>query len=333
MNTIDTDKFSKTLRDRAVRPDAKELLVSVLSGSSQEEDLTEPCNCEGLGRIRHFRRATSDGWPENPLPIDPAAARLGLVPSEAERAQVFQNSACNWRCWYCYVPFSLLSASEGKSRWVTADELVRLYLAVGDRPLIIDLSGGQPDLTPEWVPWMMGALEAAGISNEVYLWSDDNLSNDYFWRHLSASEIGKVTSYRNYGKVGCFKGFDQVSFAFNTRAEPGIFDRQFELFARTVQLGLDAYGYATFTTAEDCQIDRRMAAFVDRLQSISRMLPLRVVPLEVREFGPARVEGRIGAQQERAMELQQIAIACWNAELASRFSDSERALRIHEVAL
>jgi len=54
---------------------------------------------------------------------------------------------------------------------------------------MIDLSGGQPDLTPEWIPWMMEELNNRGLTDKVYLWSDDNLSNDYFWKYLSDAEI------------------------------------------------------------------------------------------------------------------------------------------------
>jgi len=33
---------------------------------------------------------------------------------------------------------------------------------------MIDLSGGQPDLTPEWIPWMMECLSDKGLNKKVY---------------------------------------------------------------------------------------------------------------------------------------------------------------------
>src|SRR5215831_5390389 len=111
MPVIDTDQVSERLRAKAIDVPGKKVLITRLSGSKQEPDIQEPVNCDGFGRIRHFRRRTSDGWPDNPLPIDPAANRLGIAPEDMLKAQVFQNSACNWRCWYCYVPFELLSAN------------------------------------------------------------------------------------------------------------------------------------------------------------------------------------------------------------------------------
>src|SRR4051812_4111238 len=100
--TIDTPAFAATMREKIIRPSCGEVLVSRLVGSDQEEDLTVPANCGGLGRIRHFVRTTPAGWPPNPLPIDPACKALGLPRTDRIEAQVFQNAACAWRCWYCY---------------------------------------------------------------------------------------------------------------------------------------------------------------------------------------------------------------------------------------
>lgn len=332
-NLIDTDAFSVSMRSKIIKRDLRQLLVAKLSGSSQEDDLTEPANCDGVGRIRHFRRNTSPGWPSNPLPIDPAAHKLGLLYVEVARAQVFQNAACNWRCWYCYVPFGLLKGDERTGLWTTADELIRRYANDSNPPVIIDLSGGQPDLTPEWIPWTMEALERQGLSSRTYLWSDDNLSTDYFWTKLSTAEIDRVLAYPNYGKVGCFKGFDADSFSFNTRAEPKLFDTQFTLFERTVKMGIDVYGYATFTSADDSKIDERMTEFLDRLQSISRLLPLKIVPLRVSSFRPVEAEKRAGAIHQKSMEIQEEAIQCWNAEIERRFTSIEKSLPIYDVAL
>jgi organic radical activating enzyme len=101
-------------------------------------------------------------------------------------AQVFQNAACAWRCWYCFVPYNLLNADPKRSAWLSAEELVALYKHDEQRPQIIDLSGGSPDLVPEWVPWMMQALSSAGLDRATYLWSDDNLSTRYLFEKLSA---------------------------------------------------------------------------------------------------------------------------------------------------
>jgi uncharacterized Fe-S cluster-containing radical SAM superfamily protein len=328
---INTRKFSQTLRERSIDLAARRILVTNFHGTEQERDFTVPANCRGFGRVRHFRRETSPGWPPNPLPIDPACKALGLDRVDKLRSQLFQNAACNWRCWYCYVPFKLLSADKKSSTLLSAGEMIEMYLAELDRPAVIDLSGGQPDLVPEWVPWMMEELARRGLQDAVYLWSDDNLSNDFFWHFLSDAQRRLVASYRNYGRVCCFKGFDVESFQFNTCAAPELFDQQFALMNRFVELGIDLYGYVTLTTPSGDDLAGKVARFVDRLQQVADHLPLRTVPLEIRPFTP--VKGRIQPIHEQALEFQQEAVAAWNSELNKRFAGELRALPICDVPL
>lgn len=330
-NFIDTDRFSDSLRKRSVNLTAEKLLVSSFRGTQQENDLAEPPNCQGFGRIRHFRRETSPGWPSNPLPIDPASKALGIAGTDLLRAQVFQNASCNWRCWYCYVPFSLLVADEKFSGWLSAADLLDLYLQESSPPRVIDLTGGQPDLVPEWTLWMMRELIDRQLENKVYLWSDDNLSNYYFWRYLSDRDRELIVSYRNYGKVACFKGFNCESFAFNTCASPELFERQFDLMHRYVELGIDLFGYVTFTTPNSEGIHDDMARFVDRLQQIHPSLPLRIIPLEIREFNT--VTRRMKEAHREALNHQQVAVEAWQEELRVRFTEMERSGSVTDVPL
>lgn len=330
---LDTDKVSASYRARSVQLDEGRLLVSNFLGTAQAEDLTKPPNCKGFGRIRHFRRDADPTWVPNPLPIDPASKALGLAGGELLHAQVFQNAACNWRCWYCFVPFNMLDASPERAAWVTAGDLVDLYLAEEDRPAMIDLTGGQPELVPEWVPWTMRALRDRGLEGKVYLWSDDNLSIDYFWSVLSERERELVATFKGYGRVGCFKGFDAASFAFNTKAAPDLFDRQFELMRRYLETGIDLYAYATFTAALADGIEEAMKRFVDRLQSLHPNLPLRTVPLKIGTFGVVKKRLALGDERYVAVEHQKRAIDAWRREIDFRFSSADRARSIAEIAM
>jgi uncharacterized Fe-S cluster-containing radical SAM superfamily protein len=330
--SIDTDSFSSVLRERGIDRDARLILISDLRGSEQAGDLSEPPNCGGFGRIRHFRRATAPGWPENPLPIDPASAALRLPRGEMIRAQVFQNAVCNWRCWYCYVDFPLLSGNSEHASLLSAADLLDLMAAEENPPTLLDLSGGQPDLVPEWVVWVAEEIDRRGLGERLYLWSDDNLSNDYFWTRLAPEERSILATRRAYGKVCCFKGFDDRSFSFNTAAAPELFSRQFELFGRLLtESDIDLYAYATFTSPESDGLAVHMSDFVERLQELDRVLPLRLIPLRVEDFTPAR--GRMGPDHERALAVQEEAISHWRAELSARFSAAELKAPITEIEL
>ncbi|MGP4689344.1 hypothetical protein ACSV5K_23560 [Agrobacterium pusense] len=331
---IDTEKFAERLRARAIDTQERKILISRLSGSDQEVDLTSPTNCDGYGRIRHFKFKTSDKWPKNPLPITPACSALGIEePPEIMTAQVFQNAACAWRCWYCFVPDALLKADRSRSSWFSADELVSLYAQIPDRPAVIDLSGGSPDLVPEWTPWMMMALKDRGLDQSTYLWTDDNLSTTYLFDKLTKDDLALLRNYRNYGRVCCFKGFDPYSFAFNTKAAESDFENQFAIMRRLLDLGLDLYGYVTLTSPRGQGVVAGVRSLVDRLQELDANLPLRTIPLEIRVFSP--VGARLVANDERQISLavQQDAIAAWNEEMEKRFSSEMRALPISAVPL
>jgi uncharacterized Fe-S cluster-containing radical SAM superfamily protein len=332
LTTIDTPKFSESLRRRGIDLEGHRILMTNFNLSDEAKDFTVPPNCGGFGRIHHFRRNQSSPWPDNPLPIDPAAKYLGLVHPSEVRAQVFQNAICSWRCWYCFVDFDLLSANPRFSEYKSAEELVDFYLAEPNRPAIIDLSGGQPDLVPEWTLWFLRSLARRELQRSVYIWSDDNLSNDYLWRFLKPSEINELVAFRGYGRVGCFKGFDSESFSFNTKANPRLFEQQFTLMRRLVEVGFDVYGYATFTSPNDKDIDTKVCDFVDQLQErVHPVFPLRTVPLRISVFTPTAA--RVGAEQERALKIQEIAVAAWNSELHRRYPRAILEQDITEQAL
>lgn len=328
---MDVAARSAHFRERVIDVQGRRILITNFCGSEQEKDLTIGPNCEGFGRIRHFRRRASKDWVDDPLPMDPACKALGLPTTDMQRAQVFQIAACNFRCWYCFVPYDLLGANPANSGWLSPSKLVELYLDEPDPPSVIDLSGGQPDLAPEWIPWMMRELKDRSLEKKVYLWSDDNLSTDYFWRYLSDEDQELVSDYVNYSRVCCLKGFDNESFTFNTRTDPGLFNRQFELIRRLLGIGIDLYSYVTFTASSSNDVEERMRAFVDRLQEVDQNLPLRTVPLEIRAFTP--VKNRLDSEKEKALKNQYLAIDAWRKELEDRYSGEIRTKNIANIQL
>ena len=58
---IATDDMAARMRGKIIRPQERQIQISRLVGSEQEGDLQVPPNCGGLGRVRHFRSATSPG--------------------------------------------------------------------------------------------------------------------------------------------------------------------------------------------------------------------------------------------------------------------------------
>ena len=77
--SIDTEAWSSRYRNEAIDVPGRRVLVTNFVGTEQERDLSEPANCKGFGRVRHFHRRRSTTWMSNPLPIEPACWALGYV--------------------------------------------------------------------------------------------------------------------------------------------------------------------------------------------------------------------------------------------------------------
>jgi uncharacterized Fe-S cluster-containing radical SAM superfamily protein len=328
---IPTDKYALELRGRSILGTDR-FLVTKFPGSLQEKDITDGPNCEGYGRVHHFPYDRGPNWVVDPLPQQVAAWRLGEIAPEIGRAQVFQNASCNWRCWYCFVDFGLLSAVNKWADFKSADELLDLFLKEPDRPRIIDLSGGQPDIIPEWPIRMMEAIQRRNLEDEYFLWMDDNLSVYFAWDYLTPSDFKLMKSFRNFGRVGCFKGFSPSSFTENTNASPDLFERQIDIMSRWVKMGLDMYGYITLTASNLGGMHEALRLFMDSIQKkVCHYFPLRTVPLQVRQFTPTRT--RMKEREERAMKNQFEILGAWSDELNARYSKRERNLPIYNVSL
>ena len=316
-------KLAYEYRKKSINIKDKKLLLTTFSGSDQEKDLSQPPNCNGLGRIRHFYYNQED-WNVNPLPIIPVSNALGLDEKDSLRAQVFQNAVCNYRCWYCYVDFKLLSANPKFSKFVTVDEIITSYIAQESPPPVIVLSGGQPDIVPEWTVWVIEELLKKGLQ-KVYLWGDDNLSNFFYWEFLDKEQRNLIENFNLYSKVCCFKGYDESSFTYNTGCIPEEFERQIKVATKYVnETSLDLYFYITLTNNEPEKLEIQIKKFLDRLQEVSYLLPLRIVPLKVASFNSNK-------KRLKDLDNQFEALKVWQSELNIRFTQDELGRAINLV--
>lgn len=324
------DYFIKC-RESVYNKECNSFLLSKIESSDQEKDLSVPPNCNGYGRIRHFRRFISEGWGKDPLPIDPACKLLQLEPCDMIETEVFQIASCNVKCWYCFVPEDLKRASQCNSKWFTASDMLDMFQRDCEGVRVLDLSGGNPELVPEWTYYVMKELEKRKLEGSIYLWSDDTLTTNYFFEFLNESQIEYIKNYKFYGKVCCFKGFDNHSFSFNTKLPPVYFDKQFENFEKYFALGLDMYGYVTFTTDDINELEEKMTNFIARLRKIHPLLPLRIVPLKITVFTP--VHNRMNQVYIKAIENQNIVYREWKKQLEDIYEEKILNTKICDISL
>ena len=91
------------------------------------------------------------------------------------------------------------------------------------------------------------------------------------------------------------------------------------------------YAYVTLTTPSGHGVADQIARFVDQLQGIASLLPLRVVPLEVQVFTPVR--DRLSLARRESLVHQQRAVEAWTREFGRRFPAAVRNLPIVDVAM
>ena len=324
---LDSRKLAERLRGKSLDRQTKTIRMTRFPGSDQATDFSLPPNCGGFGRIHHFRLEPDPNWVTNPLLTLPACKYLGLPVTDVLLAQVFQLAACDFRCWYCFVDFSLLSADPKHSEMVTPKQLLQTMLDEKVNSQVIDLSGGQPELVPEYVLWFLKARKELGLEQSHFVWADDNLSTDYTWRYLSEVEIAFMAKTPGFARVGCLKGFDAESFTFNTRADGALFDQQIELLGRFIEAGFDQYGYITITATNTDDLPSKMARLLDKIQNhVHSNFPLRIVPLRIFSFNAntSRYNQQAETNQFRALEA-------WLTEMQRRFNAAELAIPITEV--
>jgi uncharacterized Fe-S cluster-containing radical SAM superfamily protein len=313
---IDLDQSNARMRSRCVDAAREAVMVSRIGGSQQEPDLTLPANFGGLGRIRHFRHERIGNWPANPYPGLPAARALGTEFSNVARAQLIQIAGCGMRCWYCFVPYRMLSGVEAISTWLTATELVDLYEAQDDKPQIIVLSGGSPDIAPEWVAWVLEELNGRGLGDRTFLWSDDNLSSFAMLERAFRPHLDVLRRSPNYGKVVCLKGFDEASFSFNTQVSADGFERQLAILDGYFGLGLNLYGYITLTAGDSSAAASGIRRLMDRIQAGSDEFLGRLLPLQVTKYGS--MVSRLDPARNASLHRQDQVLELWLEELERR---------------
>lgn len=318
MKTIDTESISRQIRNRLLNMERKEVLISYLRESNESEDKYTLINCDGYGRLRVFKEFKLHLYSNE---IFKKPLFRNHPPVDELRTQAFQLGGCNWRCWYCFVDYGLLDGDKNRGKYFTADELIELYLKETDCPLIIDLTGGQPDLVPEWNLWMLEAIEKKGLKGSVYVWIDDNLSSFYLWEFLTKQDVEYIAKFLLANRVGCLKGYNYESFIFNTNGSKEDFDNQFRILSRLLESGFDIYSYATFTTPSIKNLAADMSAFVEKLSTIHSKLPLRIIPLRIHNFKNAQLRSK--SIHIDSMELQHCVIDAWEYELLMRFSIDE----------
>lgn len=324
-------KFSpRGMRQALFDPSTRSVRLAVLEGSDESADTYTRVNCEGLGRLRIFRHQSMILNSGSNLVPKRRLFRT-IEPCDEYATQCFQLAGCNWACWYCFVDDALLRADGNRSRLIPVSEMIDLFLSTPMPHPILDLSGGQPELVPEWALWSMQELDAKGLRGRVHVWVDDNLSGSYMERFCTQEDIEYMASFPLHSRTGCFKGLDDLSIRTNTASRGASLGLQLRVAEQLISRGFDTYFYLTLLGPFEGGARSAATNFVGRLKDVHPLLPLRVVPLEIRNF--RAVSERVGMTRESERRRQYEALRAWEEALAESYTSEQLMLPYESIRL
>jgi len=324
------EKNNEILRGKIVDIQTKSIKLTKFQKLDECRDSNCHINCEGLGRLRKYENfglflENKDGVSKRLLRgVDPAIEHF--------QTQVFQNVGCNIRCWYCFVDDCVLDASGSNAEWISIEQMVDMFLEENKEPFIIDLSGGQPDLAPEWCLWTMEELEKRKLRGKVFVWLDDNLlTMDIMEKYLSREQIRYMAEYPKHSRACCFKGYNNQSFHFNIRNQMFDINEQIGNFKKLYDYGFDIYAYITLTGPKGSANIRDIEHFINCIQDINYYLPLRIIPLKIVEFKATLT--RMNGIYREALEEQYKAYDIWVNILRKYYNEKEINSPYEEILL
>ena len=328
---FDSVALGESFRERIIRPESREIFISKIPQEELVDSTHAYINCDGFGIVRRAVTQRPD-WPDIDILPELVPAKLGISEEDASLTQIFRVGACNFRCWYCFVDFRYLMADSSRGDFKSPSDLIDLYEQEEVQAPTFYLTGGQPDLVPEWTLWMMDELEKRGMDKTHFLWQDDNLSSLFLFEKLTPEQLDRFAKYPNYARATCIKGISPQSFSRNTGAAQEYFDLQIEALRRLVEAGIDTYTYITLLGESVAEAREAIPSLMDKIQEeVHPNMLLRVFPSKVIDF-PQTVQ-REKEYHIQLMDNQQAMRDIWTEELGKRYTQELLSLPKSEVPL
>lgn len=332
---LDKDKkmmqYYEKLRRKIVNVNNRSIRLTKISGLEESKDKNCHINCEGYGRLRKYKNFSLFLCNE----VDGLNKKLlrGLPQNTKEfTTQVFQIAGCNMRCWYCFVDDCILSVEGEQLQWIEIKHMIDIYENEKYKSPILDLSGGQPDLVPEWCYWVMLELEKRGLKDTVYIWLDDNLTTiDILEKHLSQNQIRYMACFPKHSRACCFKGYDDLTFKYNTRNSIITIEDQINAFQKLYNYGFDIYAYMSLTGPKGYADIQKIDTFIKKIRKIDINLPLKIIPLKINEFTVTR--NRMNDDYTQSLYEQIRAYEIWKKVMSMYYTKSELEKPFEDVEL
>jgi|GEM_PF-1378679 len=216
-----------------------------------------------------------------------AAYRLGGDPREYNTVFTIQVSGCDYLCSFCYVPRIANNPIQAPSKLFTANEILNYFEKIqgnqGKSALkVIRLSGGEvTSIVPEMIIDISDEIESRGLSEQIYLFADTNLSTIEF-SHSVKDDLERIARRKNFGLIGCLKAIGngeigKEDFTLITGASQKHFQTQFVALDFYInEVGTDFYLYLIpIISGSNKEVLNKLRLCFSKLREIHQNLPLR----------------------------------------------------------
>jgi uncharacterized Fe-S cluster-containing radical SAM superfamily protein len=246
--------------------------------------------------------------------------------------------ACTYSCWHCYVgddaknPRKMLT--NGLITYATPSELVDAFLdqkkanesesggKIAIPTNVIRVTGGEPFLEPDLILGILNDLKRRGISKEIFVWTETNLSP--FIREASGEPLIKswvnldeLASFNNLAIHPCLHGIDPSSYQSITGCDPYYFEGILDGLKTLIDYKFDIYP----TFGSNVSPPHKIPYIFKRLKEIHKNLPRRFALIDYELHYPPTRKRILGSLEPEQIYNKVLVIGEWSKLLSSEYGE------------
>lgn len=277
-------------RDKFYRENERAVLFANILETKEAEDFYHCVNHDGFGRIREFTKFSMHI--ETELIKHRKFIRINGEGrwSEQYLSQVFQIGVCPLRCRYCFVDRQNLDGTNKNSVFLQPEDIIGMFLETWPDIRNLDLSGGSPDLFPEFLFGLLHEIERVGLKGKITIWSESNLDTRFYSR-LSKGMMNYIITFPYFHLLCSLKGWDSESVLYNTQNTMN-FEEQVKGIEFFCRKHFPISVYLVFIGNRVATLEDIRKLYV-RLKNIDMRLPEWCIPLYIKKFSAQAMEGNL----------------------------------------
>jgi uncharacterized Fe-S cluster-containing radical SAM superfamily protein len=234
--------------------------------------------------------------------------------------------------------------SDGRIEYATASQLVDAFLdqkkaneeGSGEKipTNVIRVTGGEPFLEPDLILGILKDLKDKGMSKEIFVWTETNLSP--FIREASGEpllkswvDLDELATFGNFAIHPCLHGIDPSSYHSITNCDPYYFDGILDGLKTLLDYKFDIYP----TFGSNVSPPPMIPYIFKRLKEINKNLPQRFGLIDFELYYPPAATRIANSMKPEQIYNKVVVISEWSKLLRNEYGESYPSKPRHLVTL